>query len=131
METAMYNLKESSVHVVAAECRTAVEDFDAAYASSLRLAADTVEGLRGSGLPSGQSQRLYRTFTESFDNLLEGRKNLVAAIGQLQVIHKRSNQAETSGGCPVPWDVQFFTNAEGDAEADRTVAEAPLVQANG
>jgi len=98
----MYHLKESSVHVVAAECRTAVEDFDTAYASSLRLAADTVDGLRGSGLPSGQSQRLYRTFSESFENLLEGRKNLVAAIGQLQVIHKRSTQAETSGGCPVP-----------------------------
>lgn len=127
----MYQIKESSVHVVAAECRTAVEDFDTAYASSLRLAADTVDGLRGSGLPSGQSQRLFRTFTESFDNLLEGRKNLVAAIGQLQVIHKRSNQAETSGGCPVPWDAAFFTTAEGPMEADQIASERDLVQVNG
>jgi len=127
----MYHLKESSVHVVAAECRTAVEDFDTAYASSLRLAADTVDGLRGSGLPSGQSQRLYRTFSESFENLLEGRKNLVAAIGQLQVIHKRSTQAETSGGCPVPLDNALFTTAEGPVEGDQAFAERQLVQANG
>lgn len=126
----MYHLKESSVHVVAAECRTAVEDFDTAYASSLRLAADTVDGLRGAGLPSGQSQRLYRTFSESFDSLLEGRKNLVAAIGQLQVIHKRSNQAETSGGCPVPWE-DLFVTGEASVEADRVVAERVLVPANG
>ncbi|PEQ14281.1 hypothetical protein B2G71_01355 [Novosphingobium sp. PC22D] len=115
----MYKLKESSIHVVGADCRAAVDDFDAAYATSLRLAADTVEGLRHSGLPSSHSQRLYRTFSESFNHLLAGRKSLVAAIGQLQVIHKRSDQAETSGGCPVPWEDVFFTTAQEQEEIDQ------------
>lgn len=99
----MFNLTEAAVQVVAADSRAAVADFDDTYVTSLRLAANAVEGLRDAGVPAGQTQRLVRTLTASLDKLVEGRGNLVSALGQLQVLHKHSNQAEVDAGCPGGW----------------------------
>jgi hypothetical protein len=97
----MIKLSQSAVTVVAADSRAAVADYDRNFISSLRLAANAAEGLQDSDIPAVQSQRLYQTFTESLGKQLESRKSLVNAIGQLQLIHKRSNQAETDAGCPI------------------------------
>jgi len=99
----MFKLTEAAVQVVAADSRAAVAEFDETYVASLRLAANAVEGLRGADITAGQTQKLVRTLTESLDKLVQGRGSLVSALGQLQVIHKHSNQAEVDAGCPGGW----------------------------
>lgn len=111
----MLKLTEGLVHVVAADARAALEDFDSTYVAALRLAANAVEGLKKSGLPAGQGQQLCEGFNQTFAKLVEGRDNLVANIAKLQVFHRHSNQAEVSGGCPVPWG--FFVTGQADEAA--------------
>lgn len=99
----MFNASESVVHVVAADSRNAVAEYDAALMAALRLAANVVDGMQGSKVPAGQSQRLYRSLNDSLGKLTEGRGMLVSAISQMQVLHKHSNQAEVDAGCAAPW----------------------------
>jgi hypothetical protein len=113
----MFKLTEAAVQVVAADSRSAVAEFDDTYITSLRLAANAAEGLRGANVPAGQTQRLFRSLTESLDKIIEGRGSLVSAIGQLQILKMRSNQAETDGGCPEDWGdlgQGFFTVGRSD-----------------
>lgn len=120
----MFKLTEAAVQVVAADSRSAVAEFDDTYITSLRLAANAAEGLRDANVPAGQTQRLFRSLTESLDKIVEGRGSLVSAIGQLQVLQKHSNQAETDVGCPDTWDGGFFTNARlNDAVMSPAIAE--------
>ena len=118
----MLKISEAAVHVVGADSRTAVAQFDEAYVASLRLAANAIDGLKASGLPVGQSQKLYRTFNESFGKLMEGRAGIVSAISQLTVVHRHSNQAEVDAGCGAPWELIFTT---GQAEGDAAPVSAP------
>lgn len=111
----MFKISEAAVHVVGSDSRTAVAQFDEAYVASLRLAANAIDGLKQSGLPVGQSQRLYRTFNDSFSKLMEGRAGIVSAISQLTVVHRHSNQAETDAGCGRPWE-DFFVSGEAENE---------------
>lgn len=113
----MFKLTEAAVQVVAADSRTAVAEFDDTYITSLRLAANAAEGLRDANVPAGQTQRLFRSLTESLDRIVEGRGSLVSAIGQLRVLQKRSNQAETDAGCPEDWGdwgLGVFTTGRAD-----------------
>lgn len=109
----MLTITEAAVTVVGAEARQTLQTIDNAYASNLRMAADAVEALTTSGLPAIQSQRLVENFNESFDNAVKWRRSVTSSIAKLQVIHKHSNQAETSGGCPRPWD--FFTTGKDES----------------
>jgi hypothetical protein len=125
----MFKLTEAAVQVVAADSRAAVAEFDDTYITSLRLAANAAEGLKNANVPAGQTQRLFRTITESLEKIVEGRGSLVSAIGQLQVLHKHSNQAETDAGCPGGWGDWgrghgFFTSARVDEET----AESAFVE---
>lgn len=122
----MINLTEATVVVVGADSRTAVKDLDSACVSGLRLAANAIEGIKDAGVPVGQSQRLITAFNNGFAKLTEGRKELVSAIGHMQVIHRRSDQAETDAGCGLPWGdgLLFFTTGEnGQQIGDQAPAE--------
>lgn len=119
----MFKLTEAAVQVVAADSRSAVAEFDDTYITSLRLAANAAEGLRDANVPAGQTQRLFRSLTESLDKIVEGRGSLVSAIGQLQILQKHSNQAEVDGGCPDDWGGVFFTTGR---SKDATVSPAPV-----
>jgi hypothetical protein len=117
----MFKLTEAACRVVAADSRAAVAEYDETYITSLRLAANAAEGLRDADIPAGQTQRLFRTMTESLDKIIEGRATLISAIGQLKVLHKRSSQAEVDLGCPGGWvpgepgdGSSFFTSASID-----------------
>ncbi len=112
----MFKISEAAVHVVGADSRSAVSEYDQAYVASLRLAANAIDGIKDAGLPVGQSQRLYRTFNDSFAKLMEGRAGLVSAISQLLVVHKHSSQAEVDAGCPRPWFTEFFVSGENAGE---------------
>lgn len=125
----MFKLTEAAVQVVAADSRAAVAEFDETYVASLRLAANAVEGLRGSDVTAGQTQKLVRTLTESLDKLVEGRGSLVSALGQLQVIHKHSNQAETDAGCPGGWGDWNFFFMKGQGETAPAAVAAETQQA--
>ncbi|MET0239365.1 MAG: hypothetical protein ABW184_05650 [Sphingobium sp.] len=121
----MFKLTEGAAHVVAADSRTAIEDFDAAFISGMRLATNAIEGIKGAGVPAGQSQRLYKKLVESFGQLVEGRATLISAIGHLQIIHQKSNIAETDLGCP--W--LMGTDAP-TASASMQLDRMPATQAN-
>lgn len=119
----MFQLHEKSALAVAASSRAAVMDLDTAYVKQLRLAADAVETIQGAGIPAGQSQRLMRSFQSGFGKLVEGRSELVSAIGQLQVMQKHSNIAEVDLGCNGPWEIFFTTGQAQDGEAAQLASE--------
>jgi len=100
----MLNFTEAAVRVVAADCSATIEDYDRTFASSLRMAANAVEGFKGSGMPIAHSQKLYRTFVEGVDGLISSRAKIASAVAQLTVMQRNSNCAETATGCPWGWE---------------------------
>lgn len=113
----MYKLSEGAVQVVAQGTRETLDRFDAGLETGLRTMADAIAGLRGAGVPAGRVQHLHDSMFDSFESFRTLRKNFIKAIGQLQSIQYRSNQAETDVGCPLPWIDEAFTTAK--------LAEAP------
>ena len=123
----MLKLTEAAVQVVGADSRAAVADFDDTYITSLRLAANAMEALKDANIPAGQTQRLVRSLTASLDKLVEGRGSLVSALGQLQVLHKHSNQAEVDAGCPGGWG-DWLTDPFTTAKVDETIVPSADVE---
>jgi hypothetical protein len=113
----MYKLSESAVQVVAAGTRDTLDQFDAGLEAGLRTMADTVAGLRGSGIPASKAQQLQEKMFDTFENYRHLRRNFLKAIGHLQDIQRRSTQAETDAGCPTPWSNDFFTTAYSGKDA--------------
>lgn len=120
----MVKLNETTVIVVAADTRSAIKDIDIAVVSKLRLAATAIEGISEAGVPVTQSQHLIATFHEGLGKLAEGRQSLVAAVRQMQIIHKRSNQAELDVGCTAPWELFTTSLAADDVQASASQAQA-------
>lgn len=96
----MINLSKGAASVVAGSASSAVNDVDTALASNLRFAADFIDAIKDAGVPAGRSQRVYNTFTSSFTKVIEGRAEMLSAIGQMSIIQRHSNLAEVSWGCP-------------------------------
>lgn len=108
----MYNLSEGVVQVVAQGTRDTLDQLDAGLEAGLRTMADTIAGLRGAGVPAGKVQHFQDSMFDSFESYRGMRKNFIKAVGHLQAIQRRSNQAETAAGCPTPWLDSVFTTAE-------------------
>jgi len=107
----MYKLSEAAVQVVAQGTRDTLDQLDAGLEAGLRTMADTIAGLRESGVPAGRVQHVHDSMFDSFENYRSLRKNFIKAVGHLQAIQLRSNHAETAAGCPLPW-ADAFTSAE-------------------
>jgi acylphosphatase len=105
----MYKLSEGAVQVVAQGTRETIDQLDAALEVGLRTMADAIAGLRTSGVPAGRVQHVHDTMIDSFEGFRATRKSFIKAVGHLQVIQQRSNQAETAAGCPAPWHELFTT----------------------
>ncbi|MCW1430832.1 hypothetical protein [Novosphingobium sp. JCM 18896] len=124
----MLKFQEAAVHVIGGDIRTTLDTMDQAFASHLRLAAEAVEAMRGSGMPVAQSQRLMTMLHEGHSAGLAWRQKMQTSIGLMQAFHRRSNQAETGAGCPEGWDdIGFFTSGSiAEAEApEAAMVEAP------
>lgn len=111
----MLTLTEAAIRVVGAEACETLQVIDTAYATNLRLAADAIEAIKSSGLPAIQGQRLVEGFNDGFEKAAIWRRSVTSSIARLQIIHKRSDQAEIDGGCPVPWFADFFVTGQDDA----------------
>jgi hypothetical protein len=99
----MLHFRNNACDVLAHDTRSTVAQFDQAYLASLRMAATIVETFDGSGLPAGQSQRVYSRMNAGIGRLMEGRGEIVSVIAHLLAIKGQSNVAETDLGCPGPW----------------------------
>lgn len=123
----MLKFQEAAVHVIGGDIRTTLDTMDQAFASHLRLAAEAVEAMRGSGMPVSQSQRLMTMLHEGQSAGLAWRQKMQTTIGLMQAFHRRSDQAETGAGCPEGWDdIGFFTtgSATGTEVGEASVVEA-------
>ncbi|MEJ5976798.1 hypothetical protein WG901_09150 [Novosphingobium sp. PS1R-30] len=124
----MLKFQEAAVHVIGGDIRTTLDTMDQAFASHLRLAAEAVDAMRGSGMPVSQSQRLMTILHEGQSAGLAWRQNMQATIGLMQSFQRRSNQAETAAGCPEGWDdIGFFTTG---SITSAEVARAATVEAS-
>ncbi len=115
----MLQCKEGAWHGLAGDTRVTFADMDKAYLASLRMAATIVETFAGSELPAGHSQRVFARMNEGICRIIEGRREIVSAVGHLQAIQARSNVAEVALGCPLPWPLLASAGTE---EADRPMA---------
>jgi len=103
----MLHFEEGACHVLAGDTRTAFADMDKAYLAGLRMAATIVETFHGSGLPVGQSQKVFTRMNQGLAHLVEGRGEIVSVVTHLHAIQARSDVAEVATGCPLPWDVMI------------------------
>ncbi len=117
----MYELSRAAVQVVAQGTRETIDQLDAGLETGLRTMADTIAGLRGSGVPAGRVQNVHDNMIDSFDHYRKMRRSFIQGVGQLQLIQRRSNHAETAAGCPTPWQDFFTTGALQENEAASTV----------
>jgi hypothetical protein len=106
----MYTLSEGAVQVVAQSMRDTIDQLDGSLQTGLRAMADAIEGLRTSGVPAGRVQHVHDNLIDGFVSVRDTRKSFIKAVGHLQAIQQRSNQAETAAGCPTPWQ-EIFTTA--------------------
>jgi hypothetical protein len=117
-QAAMYKLSEAAVLVVADQVRDVLRAVDTALEANARLLADTIEGLRQSGVPAGTLQSVLDNLIASMSAGRAMRESTVKASGQLQVIHRRSDQAHVAAGCPTPWHDIGFTTASVNSSQD-------------
>jgi len=123
-EKRMYNLTEGAVQVVAEGTRETIDQLDAGLECGLRTMADVIAGLRGSGVPAGRVQHVHDNMIASFDSFRTMRRSFIKAVGHLQTIQQRSNQAEVAAGCPTPWHELFTTAALPDDSSEIMTASA-------
>jgi hypothetical protein len=95
-QAAMYKLSEAAVLVVADQVRDVLRAVDTALEA---------------GVPAGTLQSVLDNLIASMSAGRAMRESTVKASGQLQVIHRRSDQAHVAAGCPTPWHDIGFTTA--------------------
>lgn len=107
----MIQLSEGAGQVIASDVTTVFQMTDQTLLSNVRLAASVLEGTEKSGLHPRTKQKLLETVSQSFDMMLQGRKSMVDAHGQMIVIQRQSSIAEVGYGC---WGAPgtSFTSAE-------------------
>jgi hypothetical protein len=98
----MLSFDRNKAATVAKNTKNSFASFDAAYLSTLQLAASFLEAKEASNMPELDGQRLLQSVHNSAGNLLAGRADMVAATAMLRRFQRRSNQAEIDFGCPGP-----------------------------
>ncbi len=101
----MLNFDVNKANMVASDTQAVLADIDDAIGSAAGLTQSFIEAVRGSNMPAHESQKLIQALHESAGSVLAGRAGLVNAITLLTSFKRRSNQSETSFGCPgeEPW----------------------------
>ena len=100
----MLKTNEGTVMLLAADFRTMIEDVDRSLLSTLKATGLLPEAFERSGLPIGQSQKVYERMSGALSKFVEGRSEVVSTVAHLRAIQKRTNCAETATGCPDGWD---------------------------
>lgn len=99
----MYQFSEGAVHVVAAGAREAIGQIDASIETTLRVFADVIAATRDAGIPAAEMEALHEAMLDVSARHRELRRATVKTVNQLLIMKRKSNQAETDVGCPVPW----------------------------
>ncbi|MFZ5746897.1 MAG: hypothetical protein ACOY45_04475 [Pseudomonadota bacterium] len=112
----MTNLTEAAGWVIAGDMTTVFHATDSALLQSVRLAGSVLEGTSQSDMHPRTKQKLLEAMSQGYDKMLEGRKAMLQAHGQMVVIQRRSNLAEVDFGC---WGAPqtVFTTAHADQPA--------------
>lgn len=95
----MIHLSEAAGRVIASDVTTAFKATDEALLNSARLAMSVLEGTAESGMHPRTKQKLLETVHASYEKMLEGRKEIVQAHGQMVVIQRQSSIATVGYGC--------------------------------
>jgi hypothetical protein len=95
----MTYLTEGAGRVMASDITTVFKTTDNALLSSARLAASILEGTEESGMHPRTKQKLLEAMSAGYGKMLEGRKDMVQAHGQMVVIQRQSNIATVGYGC--------------------------------
>lgn len=116
----MTHLTEGAGRVISSDVITVFKSTDEALLSTVRLAASVLEGTEESGMHPRIKQKLLESMNAGYGKMLESRKEIVNAHGQMVVIQRRSNIAPVNFGCwGGPEDQSFFTSASlGEAPSD-------------
>lgn len=115
----MTYLTEGAGRVIASDMTTVFTSTDEALLSSVRLVASVLEGTANSGMHPRTKQKLIETVNAGYGKILEGRKEMVQAHGQMVVIQRNSNIATVGFGC---WGAPSGSLAEAEAGDARVAA---------
>ncbi len=96
----MFNIKQTTGSVIAADTQSSVCALNAAVLSQARLCASVIETAEESDLPVGATQELLDSIAATMQGLVSSRSDLVSAVRQINLIQAKSNLKETSFGCP-------------------------------
>lgn len=119
----MTHLTEGAGRVIASDMITVFKSTDEALLSSVRLVASVLEGTANSGIHPRTKQKLLETVNAGYGKLLEGRKEMVQAHGQMVVIQRNSNIATVGFGCWGSPTGFLASDDAGDAPASRAGQE--------
>ncbi|MEI9850097.1 MAG: hypothetical protein WDN24_03595 [Sphingomonas sp.] len=119
----MTELTEGAGRVIAGDITTVFHAADNALLTSARLATSVLEGTVDSGMHPRTKQKLLEAMSTGYERMLEGRKQMVQAHGQMVVIQRQSNLETVDFGCWGAPEKKVFTGAEAAQPAETASAD--------
>lgn len=116
----MTYLTEAAGRVISSDMVAVFHATDDALLSSARVAASVLEGTARSDLHPRAKQKLLEAMNAGFGKMLEGRKDMVNAHGQMIVIQRQSNLATVGFGC---WGAPMAQDHVGVPMSDPVMAQ--------
>lgn len=117
-------LTEAAGHVISSDMVAVFHSTDDALLASARVTASLLEGTAKSGLHPRAKQKLLETLSSGIAKMLEGRKDMVNAHGQMIVIHRQSNIAPVGFGCWGAPSAEAFSLPASASSAETDAPEA-------
>ena len=111
----MFDIKNSTGSVVAADTQASVAALDGAVLAQARLCASVLEAATESKLPARATQKLLQSMSEGMSGLVNSRAEVVAAVREINLIRHKSNLKTTAFGCP-----NDFWEPSGNSETEVT-----------
>lgn len=113
-------ISEGAGRVISGDITSVFHSTDTALLTSARLATSVLEGTAQSDMHPRTKQKLLETMSAGYGLMLQGRKQMVQAHGQMIVIQRRSNLETVDFGC---WGApEVLTGAEVSQPAESAAA---------